>query len=487
MLPLPASSGAFLILMIKRAGLPPILLLLLLLALSTPSSTHAHAAAHHDHAHHHEYLHDHACHEPHRHHHEHPEQASAPGSKGWGDAAQAFACTAVISILPTLVILFIPMTTSRATDGVVVLNEKVHKLLLSFAAGGLLGEVFLHSLPHLLERHDHFSHHDAHHDHHAPRTVQLEEGEALRVSLWLLAGFLVFFISEKLVKAVVGDAGHSHGHAHAHSHGNHSHALGKELHSDEEGEAEDDEEEEDEQGSVDARGGRRRSPRIRERHSAHERRGKKAAAAAAGGSNGSRKQPASIGQQAAGGWATLKAGAYLNITLDMLHNLTDGVAIGASFASGHGVGVATTLSILLHEVPHELGVSALSLPSHTYIVSNHHLHFLYPIPLGLCHPGAKWPEPAQRLPDAVRYRHRGLCRHGGGPGVQAARRAGAPFAGADDGRLLVRRDRVGATRAAGGQGLVWAVRKRGGGCAGRDWAYGLGGHGGARPLALGIG
>merc|ERR1712137_1206971 len=46
--------------------------------------------------------------------------------------------------------------------------------------------------------------------------------------------------------------------------------------------------------------------------------------------------------------------AYLNLVADSLHNFTDGLAIGASYASGHGLGLATTLSILFHEVPHEI-------------------------------------------------------------------------------------------------------------------------------------
>ena len=38
-----------------------------------------------------------------------------------------------------------------------------------------------------------------------------------------------------------------------------------------------------------------------------------------------------------------------------LHNVTDGLAIGAAFAGGVPGGISTTLAILFHEVPHAIG------------------------------------------------------------------------------------------------------------------------------------
>ncbi len=40
---------------------------------------------------------------------------------------------------------------------------------------------------------------------------------------------------------------------------------------------------------------------------------------------------------------------------DVLHNLLDGVLIGASYQAGHSVGLATTAAVVLHELPHEIG------------------------------------------------------------------------------------------------------------------------------------
>ncbi|KAF6214859.1 hypothetical protein GE061_009603 [Apolygus lucorum] len=48
---------------------------------------------------------------------------------------------------------------------------------------------------------------------------------------------------------------------------------------------------------------------------------------------------------------------------DFLHNLTDGLAIGAAYGQHPITGFATTIAVLLHEVPHELGDLAILLDS----------------------------------------------------------------------------------------------------------------------------
>ena len=54
---------------------------------------------------------------------------------------------------------------------------------------------------------------------------------------------------------------------------------------------------------------------------------------------------------------------YLNLAADFAHNFTDGLAIGASYLAGRGVGMVTTFTILLHEVPHEIGDFAILVQS----------------------------------------------------------------------------------------------------------------------------
>jgi len=55
--------------------------------------------------------------------------------------------------------------------------------------------------------------------------------------------------------------------------------------------------------------------------------------------------------------ATCKTHAftYLNLVGDGFHNFFDGMIISASFIVSFKLGFITTLAIILHEIPHELG------------------------------------------------------------------------------------------------------------------------------------
>ena len=62
-------------------------------------------------------------------------------------------------------------------------------------------------------------------------------------------------------------------------------------------------------------------------------------------------------------FSDIKVAGYLNLAADFSHNFTDGLAIGASYIVGQNVGIITTITILLHEVPHEIGDFAILVQS----------------------------------------------------------------------------------------------------------------------------
>lgn len=152
----------------------------------------------------------------HGHHHHASESVSAPivDSMLW---VKALSSTVAISVLPFFVLFFIPIDNKDE-------HKSFLKVLLSFASGGLLGDAFLHLIPHSLSthHHGHEDHHhesdDHHHDHgqHCSADSHGSEGahdhsNEMRVGLWILAGILVFLFVEKMVRVIKG--GHSHSHS----------------------------------------------------------------------------------------------------------------------------------------------------------------------------------------------------------------------------------------------------------------------------------
>ncbi len=45
----------------------------------------------------------------------------------------------------------------------------------------------------------------------------------------------------------------------------------------------------------------------------------------------------------------------MNLVGDSVHNLIDGLIIGASYLAGISVGISTTIGVILHEIPQEIG------------------------------------------------------------------------------------------------------------------------------------
>ncbi|XP_001369419.1 zinc transporter SLC39A7 [Monodelphis domestica] len=236
--------------------------------------------------------------------------------------AYALGATVLISAAPFFILFLVPVESNSPQ------HRSLLQILLSFASGGLLGDAFLHLIPHALEPHSH--HGDVDH--------QLEErpghghshnhqGPILSVGLWVLGGIVAFLVVEKFVTHVKG--GHGHGHGHGHDHGQHESSKVKQ--------SSDEEEKEKEIGGARRRRGAGREP-----------------------NDGPVKQLKSEEEK---GGSDLRVSGYLNLAADLAHNFTDGLAIGASFRGGRGLGILTTLTVLLHEVPHEVGDFAILVQS----------------------------------------------------------------------------------------------------------------------------
>ncbi|XP_050425862.1 protein catecholamines up-like [Adelges cooleyi] len=220
----------------------------------------------------------------HDHHGHHAKSLNEQSSLPWM-WVKALSSTVAISVLPFFVLYFIPIDHRDE-------HQSFLKILLSFASGGLLGDAFLHLIPHSLSTHDH---HDHDHHHHHDETCHgdsHDHSNETRVGMWILAGILAFLFVEKMVRVLKG--GHSH-----------SHSQRKEKLSDDEDEA---------------------VPR-RARHA--------------------------LPQQ------SLSVAGWLNVIADFTHNFTDGLAIGAAYLAGQNVGLVTTITVLLHEIPHEIGDYAI--------------------------------------------------------------------------------------------------------------------------------
>jgi len=88
--------------------------------------------------------------------------------------------------------------------------------LISFAIGGLLGDVFFHTLPHLSESGgDHGHHHDHHHhEHEGAGHGHSHDPAQMANNAIIIAGIVAFFLIEKMVSSYLG-SGHSH---HDHDH-----------------------------------------------------------------------------------------------------------------------------------------------------------------------------------------------------------------------------------------------------------------------------
>ena len=306
----------------------------------------------------------------------------------------AYVAVLLVSALPNMLLFLIPTQLLTGKGNKNSINYQ--NLMLSFAAAGLLGDVFLHTLPHLIaphshdhdhgghshsmethshEHHDHDDHHDAHehheHDHHehvhhdhishesfdSHAHAHEEHNEhsgfydsiglerSVVIGLVLLFGFLVFMFAEKLAS---GHSHHNHGHGHCDKHSDdeseHVHTTETTISS-------------SSSGSNSGNSNVRRSVRNQEKSNKTATTPSPTTTSTTPHNNENntittQTQSLSLFKAMQ---TQLHTTGWLNLLADSMHNFTDGIALGASFASGKGLAYATFLSIIFHEIPHEIG------------------------------------------------------------------------------------------------------------------------------------
>ena len=119
---------------------------------------------------------------------------------------EAIGSTLLISAAPFFILFFIPLNSNSAEQ------QPMLKVLLSFASGGLLGDAFLHLIPHAISPHTHDADDHSHSHSHSHSHKPHDHSADMVVGLWVLAGMIAFLVVEKFVRIVKG--GHGHGHSH---------------------------------------------------------------------------------------------------------------------------------------------------------------------------------------------------------------------------------------------------------------------------------
>ncbi|KAJ0117930.1 ZIP Zinc transporter [Diaporthe amygdali] len=188
-------------------------------------------------------------------------------------------------------------------------------IMVAFAVGGLMGDTLFHLLPEIFLGED---------DLERARFVMVEPNRNLLLGVAILVGFMTFVAMDKGLRiATGGGGGHDHGHGHSHSH-SHEHGNDVAMSTAIDG--------------VDATGVKSRKK-----------------------TNGTASEKEATSEKELN--QSVKLGGILNMIADFTHNITDGLAMSASFYASPTVGATTTMAVFFHEIPHEVGDFALLVQS----------------------------------------------------------------------------------------------------------------------------
>ncbi|XP_022732979.1 IAA-alanine resistance protein 1-like isoform X6 [Durio zibethinus] len=156
---------------------------------------------------------------PYRDDHDHDHDHDHQDLSGLGLWLHALGCSLLVSLASLICLIILPVIFIQGKPSKAVVDS-----LALFGAGAMLGDAFLHQLPHAFGG-EHSHSHDDHvdHAHHARTGHDHKHAHSLKdlsVGLYILAGIVLFLLVEKVVRYVEensgGASGWSHGHHHHH-------------------------------------------------------------------------------------------------------------------------------------------------------------------------------------------------------------------------------------------------------------------------------
>ncbi|KAL5187913.1 IAA-alanine resistance protein 1 [Glycine soja] len=298
---------------------------------------------------------------PHHHHHDHGIEAAE--LSGLGLWLNALGCSFLVSMASLVCLIILPVIFVQGKPSKAVVDS-----LALFGAGAMLGDAFLHQLPHAFggeHSHSHGDHGD--HDHHASSGHGHSHSLAdLSIGISILAGIVLFLLVEKLVRYVEENSGGANSWTHGHHHHNHNskkklkgdNSSSANLQSESNNAKEErliDEIKEDDQVSCDSLKGDNPSQSetsLRKRIGSNVTKGdpdtNTVDSATYNVKSSNVKEPVIS--------PTSLVFGYLNLFSDGVHNFTDGMALGSAFLLYGSVGGwSRTLFLLAHELPQEIG------------------------------------------------------------------------------------------------------------------------------------
>lgn len=209
------------------------------------------------------------------------------------------------------------------------------KVMVAFAVGGLLGDVFLHLLPQVFFGEEGGS---------GLRFVPVDEKRNIILGFGIFVGFMSFIVMDKFIRMLGGGHEHGHGHGHVHDHDHVTsetgHVTSHPDHVTSATSANPSQTTAVKRAAVETKAGHVTT----EDHVTSD---ALADAVLTDSATADSAQPA------------YSSSVWLNMIADFTHNITDGIALSASFYISKSVGATTFLAVFFHEIPHEVGDFAL--------------------------------------------------------------------------------------------------------------------------------